>query len=93
MSAAGGTVLGNGFDLLCKAKAVDDLNGDDSRATLKRAKLEFGAHSIARAGGRALILENSSRRPRKTAVRHSMASKNRVLCKRNGSEDLFHVLV
>jgi hypothetical protein len=87
------TVIGNGFDMLCKAKAVDGLE-DDERCTLpKRAWLDFGAHSSARAGGRALFLENSSRRPRKPDVRHSMASQNRVLCKRNGSEDLFHVLV
>jgi hypothetical protein len=37
MSSAGGTVPGNGFDMVCKAKAVDDLKGDESRATLKRA--------------------------------------------------------
>jgi hypothetical protein len=77
----------------CKAKVVDELNGDESRATLKRAWLKFGAHSIARAGGRSLFVENSSRRSRKPAVRHFMASENRMLCKRNGSEDLFDFFV
>jgi hypothetical protein len=55
----GGAVPGNGFDMLCKDEAIDGPEDDKRCTLLKRAWLEFGADSIARAGGRALFLENS----------------------------------